>query len=348
MTGLGSITLKNFRNYEHRELEFTSPRVVFCGPNGSGKSNLLEAIGYLSTLRSFRNANFRELVRLNSRGGFEIKGVLQRHNASAETLLVRETMPGKRELYHGDFRCRKASDYILEFRSVIFSPDDREIVRGSAGIRRKFFDMLIASAESRYLTALAAYNRSLAQRNAALKNRKPHLAEAFEEVMAQTVSIITSCRRSFAESLAQRTALLLGERYTFNITYRPNFSGTAAEFTARCRENRERELLRGCTLSGCQLDEFEFILDGRNLRHFGSTGQIRMAALMLKLGEFQLLRQNSGPVAVLADDVTGDLDESNKALFFQVISSADQQFFTFAHAPRLPELDSAQVIELGH
>ena len=100
-------------------------------------------------------------------------------------------------------------------------------------------------------------------------------------------------------------------------------------------------------LGKVSVDVFLFdLLDGKNLRSFGSTGQIRLTALMLKLGEYLLLRQTELPVIVLADDVTGDLDAERCRLFFDTISDADQQFFTFARDPQFPQLAGAKRLTL--
>ena len=347
MTGLVELELRNFRNCEKRTFDFAAPQILLTGHNGSGKSNLLEAIGYLSTLRSFRRANFRELLRINAKtGGFELRGVLNKPNRSPERLTVREYASGCRELYLGEHRCRRASDFILEFRTVIFSPDDRMLISAGSSVRRRFFDVLISSAEPDYLRALSNYARALSQRNAALKQHRAELAAAFEPELAAALEPISRHRRNYAEKMTEVVSRLLGDGYTFELIYRPSFSGSAADFQRKCAESREKELLRGFTLSGIQLDEFDVLLDGKNLRSFGSTGQIRLTALMLKLGEYLLLRQTELPVIVLADDVTGDLDAERCRLFFDTISDADQQFFTFARDPQFPQLAGAKRLTL--
>ena len=108
-----------------------------------------------------------------------------------------------------------------------------------------------------------------------------------------------------------------------------------------------RERQRGCTLSGPQLDEFEFRYDGKVMRNFSSTGQKGLIALLLKLAEFAIVRRESSePVAVLADDVLGDLDRNNAELFLNVVKQADQRFFTFAEMPSFGGFDKFEMITL--
>ena len=109
---------------------------------------------------------------------------------------------------------------------------------------------------------------------------------------------------------------------------------------------RSRELARGCSLCGVQLDEIDFLLNGKSLRTFGSTGQIRLITLLARLAEFTILRRSPEPVAILADDVTGELDDSNKELFFKMISTADMRFHTYANQIKESHLINAQFIRI--
>ena len=211
--------------------------------------------------------------------------------------------------------------------------------------------MLISTLDSTYLTRLADYSRALAQRNRALKppvNRS--IVAAFEPELAANAPSIAALRRQYAGSVEQELNALLKQRGggEFRILYRFDYPESESEYLALLEKNRERELLRACTGIGPQLDEFEFYLDGRQLRHYGSTGQIRMISLLLKLAEFNLVRRSaSEKVAVLVDDVTGELDEANKNRFFDAISGADQQFFTFTEFPALPYFRDAEEIPLA-
>ena len=122
----------------------------------------------------------------------------------------------------------------------------------------------------------------------------------------------------------------------------------AEEYRSLLEKTREKEIVRGCTGSGPQLDEFEFLLNGKQLRYYGSTGQIRLISLLLKLAEFNLVRRSAKEkVAVLVDDVTGELDEENKIRFFETISDADQQFYTFTEFPSLAFFADAEEIPVN-
>jgi len=350
MNGISRIGLYSFRSYERAEFRFSSPRVLLLGPNGSGKSNLLEAIGFLSVLRSFRGARTRELFRIGS-GEFMIRGELVSAKRGVEVLTVRESASaagGGRRLFIGKAAVRRASEFIREFRVVSFAPEDRAISSGASGCRRRFFDMLISMLSPEYFRALSRYQRALAQRNRALKFRNAEIAASFEGELAETAAAIMKTRTEFAASVEAEVRSLLGAKGEFTIS--PHFSlpETEEEIRKRLEETRSGELKRGCSASGPQTDDFEFTYEGRSLRRCGSTGQHRLISLLLKIAEFNLMKDSaSTPVIVMADDVTGELDRENRDFFFEKISRADQCFFASAERSADPFLRDAEVIPFG-
>ncbi|MBQ9089351.1 MAG: DNA replication/repair protein RecF [Lentisphaeria bacterium] len=337
------LELADFRNFTLRKLAFSHHNVIFYGPNGSGKSNTLESIAFLSLLRSFRNAPPRELIRLGAKN-FRLSAVINTAHGK-ETLTVKESLSGQRELFIGQAAVRRSSDFIREFHSVVFSPEDRMLTGGSSGYRRKFFDILISTIEPEYLQRLSRYTRALMQRNRALK-QNPKLAGAFNEELALQAPFIAARRQHYTKELTVAVNTLLNGENTVEIIYKGDTPDSPHAFLELLASRSASEQRRGCTLTGVHLDEFEIIFNGKSLRTFGSTGQLRLISLLMKLAQFQMFRhQTPAPVAVLADDITGELDEHNLNLFLSTISHADQCFFTFAST--IPEkLRDAQCITL--
>lgn len=350
MDGIERIGLYSFRSYERAEFRFSSPRVLLLGPNGSGKSNLLEAIGFLSVLRSFRGARMRELFRIGS-GEFMIRGELVSARRGREVLTVRESASaaaGGRRLFIGRAAVRRASEFIREFRVVSFAPEDRVLASGSSGGRRRFFDMMISMLSPEYFQALVRYQRALAQRNHALKSRSEAVAASFEGEIAESAARVMAARREYAAKVEAEVRALLAGRSDFAIETRFSFPETPEEIRERLAENRSGELKRGCSAAGPQVDDFEFTYDGRSLRYCGSTGQHRLISLLLKIAEFHLMKDSaSTPVIVMADDVTGELDRVNRDFFLEQISCADQCFFAAAERSADPFLKDAEIIPFG-
>ena len=336
-----SLRLKNFRNYESFEAAFEAPGIVLTGPNGTGKTNLLEAICFLSILRSFRNVASKEMIRIGEKS-FQI-GATLKNGKFSEDLSVLESLSGKREIFIGPNRIRRSSEFIREFRTVVFVPEDRNIAAGSSIFRRRFFDILISSIDPAYLNDLSAYSKALLQRNKALKNPSMEkIISAFEPEMAVRAPRIAQKRRCYADLIAREVNDLLKKQNSllkFSIRYRNDFPENEEEYLQKLTSGRKYEILKGYTKNGPQLDDFEFFLNDKLVRSYASTGQIRIISLMLKLAEFNLVKRHCDQkIVVLADDVTGELDSYNRDLFFDSISNADQKFFTFTSFPDYPKL----------
>jgi DNA replication and repair protein RecF len=276
---------------------------------------------------------------------FQIRTKLRTRTGS-KSLRISEHLSGKRELFIQEVPVRRSSDFIREFHTVVFAPEDRMTVAGSSGFRRRFFDILISEIEPEYLLRLSRYNRALIQRNRALKTA-PRTAAAFEEELAEQAPYIAAARCSYAASVAGECAKLLNGKGEFSIIHRTDSGTTPEEHRKLFEMKRDSEIRRQCTLSGAQLDEFDMYFNGKLLRTYGSTGQIRLISMMLKLAQFNLVSRHSPvPVAVLADDVTGELDEANYQLFLNTISGAKQCFFTFAETPRFT-LPDQEIVSLS-
>lgn len=336
---LKELSLLNFRSYAAQRIQFSSAWTVFCGANGAGKSNLLEAVFFLTMLRSFRTTASRELVR-HGESSMEIKGLLER-GIWKEELSVNMSSDGSRSLIRNGRAVGKSSDFIDLALPVAFAPEDVMLISGNASGRRRFADMYLSLLDPVYRTRLYHYNSALMQRNSALKRGRAAaaMAQAFEPVMAENGLYVIQRRKLFAAMVAAETAELLkaDPDADFAILYRPDaWADSADELRERLRLDREREIKRGCTMSGPQLDDFLLTLRGEPMRSFASSGQRRKIAVCLKMAAYNLLRRKSGgkrPLVVLVDDVTGELDAANRERFLEQVKTADQAFFTFTSVP---------------
>lgn len=198
-------------------------------------------------------------------------------------------------------RCRQQPDSSLKrihpgIPRRCFRAGRPEYRRRKFVISPSFFDMLISTLDGTYLTRLADYSRALAQRNRALKppvNRS--IVAAFEPELAANAPSIAALRRQYAGSVEQELNALLKQRGggEFRILYRFDYPESESEYLALLERTGKGSCCVRVPASVPQLDEFEFYLDGRQLRHYGSTGQIRMISLLLKLAEFNLVRRSA-------------------------------------------------------
>ena len=150
---LKNIKLKNFRSFETAEFDLSAPSTVFSGVNGRGKTSVLEAVYYVSTLRSFRTSRIRELHRIGSKG-FELRLTTDRDGRWKRELKVEELT--ERRLFFDNIPVRRASEFADSFKCVVFLPDDPVILTGSPVFRRRFLDMFICMMERIYCSLFSA------------------------------------------------------------------------------------------------------------------------------------------------------------------------------------------------
>lgn len=340
---INALKLDSFRNYPEAVLAFENhPFVVFIGENGAGKTNLLESIFFMGLLRSFRTGKLPELIRSGSR--YARIAIQLQKGRLLEQLEVRFAASGERELFRSNCPVPRASEFIRSFYPVAFTPDDILLIQGSASPRRRFMDMFFSMKESSYLTALHAYFLALRQRNAALKHYRKHvdMLLPFEQILAENAIRIASVRRRLTAGLEQEIRFLLASGPwsdgAFSLEYTPSFPESEQAYMERFESERDRELRRGNTLFGPQLDDYCFSFRNQTMRSYASNGQCRLVALLLKLAAARILhRENASgscPVIALVDDVTGELDATNREYFFSLLANLDQTFFTFTGNPK--------------
>jgi len=332
------LSLEDFRNYESADVAFDSKVNLLVGANGQGKTNLLEAVFFLGMLRSFRTSGIRSLRRIGS-SRFRISAAIDEGRSWDTSLDI--VYGERRELRVDDVMARKASEFVGRVRVVAFSPSDIMLVTESSSIRRRFLNMFLASSSPAYLAALSEYGEALAARNALLRNGSGDPAEyaAFERILADRGSFVVAARDDALSALSDAMSAVHGgiRRDGGRLTLRHNrhaASRDPAAYAEKLAGDRGRDMARGATSFGPHLDDFEFLLDGRPLRSYGSTGQCRLAALCLKMAAVETLADGSASgVVALVDDVTGELDAAARDAFFRVLDKSRQSFFTFTELP---------------
>ncbi len=336
---IGEFKLLNWRNCERARFVFSARKNVFSGPNGAGKSNLLEALGFLGILRSFRTARIAELVRIGA-AEFHLRGDWLDAAGRATRLEVGMDSAGKRRLLLNQAPVTGGRDFIQHFQPVIFAPEDIELATGAPGVRRRFFDMLASQLDTGYMNVLHDYFHALRQRNAVLKSRRRTdiaVLEAYEGLLAFAGADLTARRRRYVECFnAELGNLEPDENARIRVEYRPQCDAGPEAYLELFARSREREIERRTGLVGCHLDDFRVWRGALPMRGVASNGQNRLAALYFKLASTRMMMAGRGAenLVVLADDVTGDLDETRRQAFFRTVENAGQLFFTFTRPPR--------------
>jgi DNA replication and repair protein RecF len=199
--------------------------------------------------------------------------------------------------------------------------------------------MLISLIDPLYLIALRDYNIALKNRNALLRAPKVDFdsMSAYECIMAENCLKINNERKKYSEKIVLEVNKLLSDlsnENTFRIRYRSEIRETSKEaIKSKFEKDRQRDIKRGFTGAGPQADEFELYFSDKLMRDFASTGQCRLISLCLKMAKLNILCEAESSeidnIIVLVDDVTGELDEVMRSMFFKVIGRAGQAFFTF-------------------
>ncbi len=341
---LRRVTLQHFRNIAFADLTLSGQQQFLVGPNAQGKTNLLEAIGFITALRSFR-ASDNKLLIAQGQPEAAIACELEHERFGDTKVLIRLRVSGKDVTCDGE-RLTRVGDYLGRFPTVVFSSQDQQLVRSAPAGRRRWADLTLAAMDPAYLQALQHYHRALAERNALLKRgATPREIEAFEQPLAAAASILVSKRIEGASCLAT----YLGEAYrritdgreAATLRYEADASLTgAADWAERFARSRTRDLALRSTSVGPQRDDYGLYLDGRLARDFGSEGQQRSLVLSLRLAQLAYFRERSGvQPLLLADDVLGELDRQRRERFWSSLGDNRQ---VIATGTALPDADLGQ------
>jgi DNA replication and repair protein RecF len=336
---VGTLTLTSFRNYERAALTLPASGVALLGDNGHGKTNLLEAIYYLELFRSARGARDKDLVRFGD-GGFHVGATLIDSPRGALSVGAGfDAATAKKKVMLDGVEITRLSDAIGAAPAVLFSPADVSLVRGAPAERRRYLDVMLALSDRRYLLALQRYRQALAQRNAALRslNGQTRDAEvmdtvaAFEPALAAAGAIMLASRHQWALDAAPAYAEMLeaiGERTSVSLALRRSGGGRLDEtelaewLRATLDTQRLHDVRRGTTHSGPHRDELQLLLDGRDLRSFGSNGQQRSAAIALRMLEARTLQLALGTAPLLLlDDPFAELDADRSGRILGLLGS---------------------------
>lgn len=342
---LERIWLRDFRSYTSLELELDPGLTVVTGANGSGKTNLLEAIGYLATQRSFRGHPTEALVRTGAdRAVVRAEG----RDGERSLLLEAEIVPGGRSRFLLNRQpVRRVRDLASTVRVSVFTPDDLELVKGGPGERRTWIDDLLAAVHRRHAAVQDDLERILRQRNALLKSlngRPDRLDESaavtldvWDTKLAEVGAAVVAARLGLLEALTplldEAYAVIAGSGAAQAVsghyeaswlpdppasvpgTEGPTRSAALAEVLgAALRAGRAEDVRRGLSLVGPHRDDLVWRISGRPSRTHASQGEQRTLALAMRLAGHRHVASVAGSSPILLlDDVFSELDAARCA-----------------------------------
>ncbi|QYH34874.1 DNA replication/repair protein RecF [Salinibacterium sp. M195] len=373
------VELKDFRNYESLALELGAGPTLIVGSNGQGKTNLVEALGFLSTLGSHRVSTDHAMVRQHTDAA--IVRVRLEHNDRKFLAEVQINRSGanRAQINRSAIRTRELPRY---FSSVLFAPEDLVLVRGEPSGRRRFIDDLLILRSPRFSGVISDYERVVKQRNMLLKtarasgNRDAQLStlDVWDERLIEFGSEIISARSSLVADLSPEVSRayerIVGADHgaslanSLSIVSRQDdpenavatnavgeiisVADATTAFAAALDSVRKTERDRAITLVGPHRDDLIFGLNGLPARGYASHGESWSFALALKLASAELLRRESsaGDPVLILDDVFAELDQSRRERLAESIANFEQVLITAAVFDDVPEHLAAHVIHI--
>ncbi len=301
-----SLDLKNFRNYREEHIFFDPATNLLYGDNAQGKTNILEAVCICATTRSHRGSRDREVISFHEEESHIRARIVRQGNPYVIDLQLKKNRP--KGIAVNGVPVRKASELFGTLNVVCFSPENLNLIKEGPAERRRFMDMELCQLDRLYVHALVSYNRILVQKNRLLKEM------SFRGDMREMLDIYDAQQKEYAEQVAKYRKVFLEEPNELAGPVHVSLSSGKEELRLEYEKNefrdlREEEIRQRTTLSGPHRDDIAILVNGMDLRRYGSQGQQRTAALSLKLAEIELVKKKIGEYPVLLlDDVLSELD----------------------------------------
>lgn len=320
-----SLELSGFRNYDFLSLEFDRGTNILFGDNAQGKTNILEAIYLSATTKSHKGHKDRDIVKFGAEEA-HIRTCIEKSGEDIRIDMHLRKTKSKGIAIDGT-RIKKAAELLGLMNVVFFSPEDLSIIKNGPAERRHFVDMELCQLDSFYLYNLNNYNKIVNQRNKLLKDlfMNPSLKDTlsiWDAQMASFGSKVIERRILFTQQLNEIIkgihSQLTGGKEDLEIIYEPDVSMERFEETLFLTQDKDIRLKM--TSTGPHRDDFSFLVNGIDIRKFGSQGQQRTAALSLKLAEIELVKKMTKDTPILLlDDVLSELDSSRQNLLLSSI-----------------------------
>lgn len=321
------LKLTNYRNHSKLALDLDEKLTLITGPNGSGKSNILEAIHILSTGKSARSRYDKDLIQYNkSFCTVSAKISTNEEEFDMELQIVGSEKGGNLSIKKAKInKVAKSIQYFTGiFNSVLFSPEDIQLITGSPSERRRYMDDLISQVDRDYKRALSDYVKAVRQRNKLLEN----IAEGnggYDQIDFYTNQALTNGTliqekrekmfKNIKSIIAENGIKLGGEHTKLDLEYKKNEISKE-----RLEEFKSREIAARTCLIGPHRDDFEIHFNKHNVSEFGSRGEQRTCVLALKLAEIEYIERikKERPVLLL-DDIFSELDARHQEAVLQTI-----------------------------
>ncbi len=324
-----SLKLQNYRNYEYLNMNFDEKINIIYGDNAQGKTNILESMYVCATSKSHRGSKDREIIRFdNDESHIKVNVKKNDMNYRIDMHLKKNKPKG---IAVNGIPIKRAVEIFGILNIVFFSPEDLNIIKNGPSERRRFIDMELSQLDKIYLDCLINYNKVVNQRNSLLKEyafsgREDIISslDIWDMQLVKYGNDVIKSREKFVKEINDLVksihTKLSGDREQLEIIYEPCVK--EQDFESELVRVRDRDLKFKCTNIGPHKDDMCFLINGMDVRKYGSQGQQRTAALSLKLAEIELVKQiiHDTPVLFL-DDVLSELDSRRQNFLLDSIGN---------------------------
>lgn len=321
-----NLKINNFRNYKNQEINFNKNINIFYGENAQGKTNIIESIFLSSIGKSFRASKDNELIKF---GECSAQVELDFHKSDRDGN-IKIDIGDKKNIFVNKIKIKKLSDLLGNIHTVIFTPDDINILKGGPQNRRKFLDIMISQLRPNYMHIYNLYKKTLDERNNYLKKLKKdgsneNLLELWDEQLIKYGKIIADYRKEFIDKIKNKIKIIhnniTGNKEEIKINYISDCLDES-KYKEILKDRRKLDIIKGYTTRGIHRDDFEIFLNDILVNVYGSQGQHRTTILSLKISELQVINDEIGenPILLL-DDFMSELDEKRRNNFIENIKN---------------------------
>jgi DNA replication and repair protein RecF len=364
------VKLTNFRNYESADIEFTSGVNLIYGPNGQGKTNLVEALNFFAGLDSHRVAGHTPLIKQGESTAIISLDLSHKNRDLLLEYEINTDSSNRARLNKSEVA--KPKDILGYLNSVIFAPEDLDIVKRDPSNRRAFLDQLIVQFNPRMHGVYADYDRVLKQRNTLLKSARATgtkgdslstldawdqaLVKNGTEIIAARVSITKKLSPSLVtnyqniaitnnqptifirSSVVESSKLDQDDLETQDALEKTNKEEISELFQQKLSLVRPKEIERGITLVGPHRDDLQLNLGSLPAKGYASHGESWSYALSLKLASLEILKSESklGDPILILDDVFAELDKDRRQKLSDLVQQNEQVLITAAVIEDVP------------
>ena len=346
------LQLENFRNYDQRTHEFDldSPLTIFVGANGLGKTNFLEAIYALSIGRSFRTNHPDHMIQWE-KDYFRLAADVQTSDDQFNLEVFYSHQPTRKKNYKKNDVNLKNSEFIGCLLTVLFHPEDLNMLYLSPSYRRKYLDILLSQTDKNYLFALTQYKKILKQRNALLHQIRDHQFKklpteslrndlnAWDQQIVTHGQTIIDARQNLLQYLNQHLQTLYQQISEKEEQIQVRYDCSIQEdYAQELEQGQQKDIITAKSNRGPHRDDLQFFLNDKEITSQASRGEFRTLLLAIKLAEIDFITEKTGhrPILLL-DDIFSELDPTRIKNLLATLRE-HQAIITTTDATNLPDI----------